>query len=76
MIDYIKEYCELPPLNRPQFDEDSDTWDLHFMEKVGANPYNLEQDMICLAFESLDEANETLQQALELYHDEEDTKED
>ena len=46
------------------------------MEKVGANPYNLEQDMICLAFESLDEANETLQQALELYHDEEDTKED
>ena len=68
MIDYIKEYCELPPLNRPEYDSDSDTWDIYFAEKMdGPNPYNLEQEMICLAFETLEEANETLKQALEYY---------
>ena len=68
MIDYIKEYCELPPLNRPEYDEDSDTWDLYFAEKMDApNPYNLDQELICLAFESLEEAQETLKQALEYY---------
>ena len=66
-LDYITEYCELPPLNRPQFDEDSDTWDIHFMEKDGSDP-------ICLPFETLEEANETLKQALELYHNEEDNQ--
>ena len=75
-LDYIKEYCELPPLNRPQYDEDSETWDIHFSEKMdGGNPYNLEQEMICLAFDTLEEANEILKQALDLYH-EEDTQED
>jgi len=75
MIDYIKEFCELPPLNRPQYDEDTETYDIYFAEKMdGGNPYDLEQEMICLAFESLEEANETLKQALELYH-EEDTPE-
>ena len=69
MIDYIKENCELPPLNRPQFDEDSDTWDIHFMEKGGGDP-------ICLAFETLEEANETLKQSLELYHEEETQEND
>ena len=68
MIDYIKEYCELPPLNRPEYDEDSDTWDIYFAEKMDfPNPYNLEQELICLAFESLEEAQETLKQALEYY---------
>ena len=62
MLDYIKENCKLPPLNRPQFDEDSDTWDIHFTEKDGS-------DLICLPFETLEEANETLNQALELYYE-------
>ena len=76
MIDYIKENCELPPLNRPQFDEDSDTWDLYFTEKKSPDPYNVGgDDPICLAFETLEEASETLKQALELYH-EENTQED
>ena len=73
-LDYIKEFCELPPLNRAQYDEDTETWDIHFAEKAGGNPYNLEQEMICLAFETLEEANETLQEALDLYYNEEDTE--
>ena len=75
MIDYIKENCDLPPLNRPQYDADSDTYDIYFTEKKGYNPYDLEEEMICLPFETLEEANETLKQALELYH-EENTQED
>ena len=75
MIDYIKENCELPPLNRPQYDEDSDTYDLHFTAKASYNPYNLDDEPICLPFDTLEEAQETLKQALELYH-EEATKED
>ena len=75
MIDYIKTNCELPPLNRPQYDDESETYDIYFGEKMdGANSYNLEQEMICIPFETLEEANETLQQALELYYEEE-TKE-
>ena len=41
MINYIKEYCELPPLNRPEYDEDTETYDLYFAEKQIYNPYNL-----------------------------------
>jgi len=70
MIEYIKEYCELPPLDRPQYDSDSDTYDLHFAEKVTYNPYNLDQELICLSFDTLEEAQETLKQALELYNEE------
>ena len=74
-LDYIKEFCELPPLTRPQYDEDTETWDIHFTEKEGGNPYDLEQEVICLAFETLEEANETLQQALELYYEEQQPQE-
>ena len=76
-LDYIKEYCELPPLNRPQYDEDTETYDIYFGEKMDwGNPYGLEQEMICLPFDTLEEANETLTQALDIYYNEEDTKED
>jgi len=74
MIDYIKENCELPPLNRPEYDEDTDTWDLYFAEKEAYCPYNLEQELICLPFDTLEEAQETLKQALELYETEEKEK--
>ncbi len=71
MIDYIKESCELPPLNRPEYDDDTGTWDLYFAEKEdGCNPYNLEQELICLPFDTLEEAQTTLKQALELYYEE------
>ena len=74
MLDYIKENCKLPPLNRPEYDSDTETYDLYFEEKEYGNPYDLETEMICLPFETLEEANETLKQALELYHNEEDNQ--
>ena len=74
-LDYIKENCKLPPLNRPEYDSDTETYDLYFEEKEYGNPYDLEQELVCLPFETLEEAQETLKQALELYY-EEDTKED
>jgi hypothetical protein len=76
-LDYIKEFCELPPLNRPEYDADTETYDIYFAERMdGGNPYGLEQEMICLAFETLEEANEILTQALESYYDEENNQED
>ena len=69
MINYIKENCELPPLNRPEYDEDTDTWDLYFAEKVTYNPYDLEQELVCLPFDTLEEANVVLKQALELTYE-------
>ena len=74
MIDYIKENCKLPPLNRPEYDSDTGTYDIYFEEKEYGNPYDLETEMICLPFETLEEANETLKQALELYYNEEDNQ--
>lgn len=71
-LDYIKEFCELPPLNRPEYDSDTETYDIYFGEKMdGGNPYGLEQEMICLPFDTLEEANEILEQALETYYNEE-----
>ncbi|MBD36242.1 MAG: hypothetical protein CL512_05685 [Actinobacteria bacterium] len=57
MIDYIKEYCQLPPLERPLYDEDSDTWDLWFEEKPCSwYPYSQEGELICLSYETKQEA--------------------
>ena len=72
MLIYIQEYCELPPLNRPEYDDDTGTWDLYFAEKQEYCPYNLEQELICLPFDTLEEAQETLKQALELYYEQND----
>jgi len=72
MLNYIQEYCELPPLNRPEYDDDTGTWDLYFAEKQEYCPYNLEQELICLPFDTLEEAQETLKQALELYYEQND----
>ena len=74
-LDYIKENCQLPPLNRPQYDADTETYDIYFGEKMdGGNPYGLEQEMICLPFDTLEEANEILEQSLEVYYNEEDNQ--
>jgi len=67
MLNYIQEYCELPPLNRPEYDDDTGTWDLYFAEKQEYCPYNLEQELICIPFDTLEEAQATLKQSLELY---------
>ena len=72
MLNYIQEYCELPPLNSQEYDDDTGTWDLYFAEKQEYCPYNLEQELICLPFDTLEEAQETLKQALELYYEQND----
>ena len=65
MLNYIKEYCKLPPLEKPLHDEDSDTWDLYFEEKSGNNPYNMEGDLICIPFEDKYVADCTFVNAME-----------
>jgi hypothetical protein len=72
MLDYIKENCKLPPLNRPQFDDETDTWDIYFEENAEGSGYDIGDEMVCLAFESLEEANKVLKDALELYYEESD----
>jgi len=68
MIDYIKINCELPPLEKPLYDEDSDTWDVYFEEKGNWHPA-VEDSLICLPFESQEEATQIFNQSMRL-HDE------
>jgi hypothetical protein len=69
MIDYIETNCQLPPLEKPLYDEDSDTWDLWFEEK-GNQHFILEDDLICLPFESQEEATQMFNLATELHNEE------
>ena len=58
MIDYIKEYCELPPMEKPLYDEDSDTWDVWFELKEDAKfPYE-ESNILPIPFDTKEEADE------------------
>ena len=66
MIDYIKENCKLPSLEKPLYDEDSDTWDLWFEEKGNCH-FVLEDDLICLPFDTQEEANQILNESLEIH---------
>ena len=81
MIDYIEANCIVPPLNsHPEYDEESDTWDVWFEESEGANPYELERELICIALDTLEEAQSLIIQSVQLAHkegqNEEDTEED
>jgi len=70
MIDYIKENCELPPLEKPLYDEDSDTWDLYFEEKDNHNHWVLnETELISLPFETKEEAEDVFQQSMDVHHE-------
>jgi hypothetical protein len=80
MIGYIEANCIVPPLNsHPEYDEESDTWDVYFEESEGANPYELERDLICIALDTLEEAQSLIIQSAQLPHkegrNEEDTEE-
>jgi hypothetical protein len=66
MINYIKENCELPPLEKPLYDEDSDTWDLYFEEKGNCH-WVLEDDLICLPFDTQEEASQIFNESLEIH---------
>ena len=55
-VEYIKEYCKLPPLEAPLYDEDADTWDLWFEEKQCSwFPYP-EEGLLAIPFEDKYEA--------------------
>jgi len=71
MIDYIEANCIVPPLNsHPEYDEDSDTWDVWFEESEGVNPYGLETELICIALDTLEEAQVLIRKSVELSHKE------
>jgi hypothetical protein len=75
MIDYIEANCELPPYNsHPNYCEDSDMWDVWFEEKATFNAYGLPTEPICVSFETLEEARETIKKTMELAYNEEDTE--
>lgn len=69
MIEYIEENCILPPLEAPLYDEDSDTYDLWFDERECAwHPYP-DPQLICLPFETQEEAQQVFNQAMELHNE-------
>tara|TARA_R110000824_G_scaffold669_11_gene4221 strand:- start:574 stop:819 length:246 start_codon:yes stop_codon:yes gene_type:complete len=77
MIDYIEANCIVPPLNsHPEYDEDSDTWDVWFEESEGANPYELERELICIALDTLEEAQSLIIKSVQLAHKEGQNEED
>tara|TARA_R110002020_G_scaffold101173_1_gene238599 strand:+ start:840 stop:1070 length:231 start_codon:yes stop_codon:yes gene_type:complete len=60
MINYIEANCHPTPLeSHPNYDEDSDMWDLRFIDKEDAS-------VIRVSLESLEEAQETIKKCLQL----------
>ena len=58
MDNYIKEYCVLPPLEKPLYDKDSDTWDIWFeLRKNEQFPYE-EDEILPIPFDTKEEADE------------------
>ena len=72
MIDYIKENCELPPIEKPLYDEDTETWDLYFEEKGNWHP-NLQDDLVCLPFDTQEEAKEVFVRSVEMHEEQQRT---
>jgi len=79
MINYIEANCELPPLDNPSYCEESDQWDLWFAETGGDNcpwAYSVikEQDLICVGFDTEEEARSTFNQCITKYNQAEGDK--
>ena len=71
MINYVEANCIVPPLNsHPKYDEESDTWDVWFEESEGSNPYGLPTEPICIALDTLEEAQVLIRKSVELSHKE------
>jgi hypothetical protein len=73
MMDYIEANCELPPLDNPVYCEESDQWDLWFAETSKENcpwAYSIiqEQELVCLGFDTQEEAKETFNKCMEEYY--------
>ena len=66
MLNYIEENCKLPPLEKPLYDEDSDTWDLYFEEKEYKGfPYP-EQSLFPIPFDTKEEADQIWNECLQI----------
>jgi hypothetical protein len=70
--DYIDAVCLkddkgiVPPLEQPEYDPDAETWDLYF-EYDSLNQFTgrRENDLVCLPFESKEEAHKAIQEIQE-----------
>ena len=70
MIDYKEAHCAVPPLHsHPYYDEESDTWDVHFLDKDDG-------ERIEVALETLEEAQVLIRKSVELFYNEKSTEED
>ena len=49
----VDELGVLPPLDSPEYDKDTETWDLYFEYE---DPYMKETDLVCLPFDAQGEA--------------------
>ena len=77
MISYIEATCHPIPLNsHPEYNEDADMWDVWFEEKKCPNPYNLPFNPVCVGLNTLEEAQELIQKALELAYEGDDAAEE
>ena len=57
--DYIDAVCIGEPFDKPNYDDDSGTWDLYFEESPNEHhPYFDEAELICVSFDSQAEADE------------------
>ena len=66
MINYIKENCDIDSMTEPLYDGGSDTWDLWFeTSENDYYPYETD-DIVCLPFESKEEAEEIHKEVIEL----------
>jgi|TARA_R110000823_G_C15524708_1_gene456040 hypothetical protein len=71
MIDYIKENCQLPPLEPPLYDEDSATYDLWFDEREGGYFPFPDPQLICIPYDTQEEARRAFDQVMELEYNNE-----
>lgn len=50
---YIDAVCKGEPLDKPIYDNESDTWELYFEESATEHhPYFSEPDLLCVSFEN------------------------
>ena len=60
MNNYIESVCEGRPLDLPNYNEDTEQWELFFEEsKTPWFCHDIQRDLIAVSFESADEACET-----------------
>lgn len=58
MNNYIDAVCEGQPLDRPNFNNESEAWELYFEESPTPwHPYD-ERDLIAVSFESAEDADQ------------------